>query len=60
MFGPISSAHFNPAVTLAFALHREISPKLAAAYVAVQMVGALFGYLFRDVSASQSTHTRVR
>ncbi|MEH6694319.1 MAG: hypothetical protein V7675_04715 [Hyphomonas sp.] len=41
-------------------LETSASCRLAAAYVAVQVVGALFGYLFRDVSASQSTHTRVR
>ena len=41
-------------------LDTSASRRLAAAYVAVQVVGALFGYLFRDVSASQSTHTRVR
>ena len=43
MFGPISGAHFNPAVTLAFALRREIAWRLAAAYVAVQVSGAVLG-----------------
>jgi len=43
MLGPISGAHFNPAVTLAFALRREISWPLAAAYVAVQVVAAVAG-----------------
>lgn len=43
MFGPLSGAHFNPAVTLAFALRREISPTLAAAYMAVQVAGAIIG-----------------
>ena len=41
--GPISGAHFNPAVTLAFLIRREIGPGLAAAYVAVQLVAALAG-----------------
>ena len=41
--GPISGAHFNPAVTLAFLVRREIGPGLAAAYVAVQLVAALAG-----------------
>ena len=27
MFGPISGAHFNPAVTAVFALRREIAPR---------------------------------
>src|SRR5690606_27262247 len=33
VFGPISGAHFNPAVTLAFLTRREIGAGLAAAYV---------------------------
>lgn len=43
MLGPISGAHFNPAVTLAFALRREIGGADGAAYVAVQIVGGLLG-----------------
>lgn len=43
MFGPISGAHFNPAVTLAFLVRREIDPKTAAAYLVVQIVGGLAG-----------------
>ena len=43
MFGPISGAHFNPAVTLVFTLKREISAQHAIAYVVVQILGALIG-----------------
>ena len=43
VFGPISGAHFNPAVTLAFALKREISASLAIGYVVAQIVGAVLG-----------------
>ena len=43
VFGPISGAHFNPAVTLAFAMRREIGVAAALAYVAVQVVGAVLG-----------------
>ena len=43
VFGPISGAHFNPAVTLVMALRREISARLAAAYVAAQVAGAVLG-----------------
>ena len=43
VFGPISGAHFNPAVTLAFALKREISALLAIGYVVAQIVGAVLG-----------------
>ena len=43
MFGPISGAQFNPVVTLAFFLRREIGWKAAVAYAAVQIVGAVAG-----------------
>jgi glycerol uptake facilitator-like aquaporin len=43
MLGPISGAHFNPAVTLAFCLRREIGPGPAAAYVAVQIAAGIIG-----------------
>ena len=43
IFGPISGAHFNPAVTLAFALRRELGWRDAFAYVAVQVTGAVLG-----------------
>lgn len=45
IFGPVSGAHFNPAVTAAFALRREIAPSLAAAYIAAQMVGGVLGVM---------------
>jgi len=43
VFGPISGAHFNPAVTLVAALRRELPWRLASAYVPAQMVGAVLG-----------------
>ena len=43
VFGPISGAHFNPAVTAVFALRRELSARLALAYVAAQLAGAVLG-----------------
>jgi glycerol uptake facilitator-like aquaporin len=43
IFGPLSGAHFNPAVTLVFALRREIGWQAAAAYVGAQLVGAVLG-----------------
>src|SRR5436309_15430642 len=36
IFGPISGAHFNPAVTLYFALRGEIRIRMAVAYVVTQ------------------------
>ncbi|MEL6386281.1 MAG: aquaporin [Pseudomonadota bacterium] len=41
--GPVSGAHFNPAVTLAFVLRREIGPGFALAFVAVQIAGCVMG-----------------
>jgi glycerol uptake facilitator-like aquaporin len=43
LFGPVSGAHFNPAVTLAFALRRQIGVRRGALYVAAQLVGGLLG-----------------
>jgi glycerol uptake facilitator-like aquaporin len=43
MLGPVSGAHFNPAVTLAFAVRRELPPSEAVAYVAVQILGGIGG-----------------
>lgn len=43
MFGPISGAHFNPAVTLAVLLKREMTARVATLYVAAQLVGAVLG-----------------
>ena len=43
LFGPISGAHFNPAVTLVMALRREITPAIALAYAAAQTLGAVVG-----------------
>ncbi len=43
MFGPLSGAHFNPAVTLAFALRREIGWGAGAGYVVAQLAGGVLG-----------------
>jgi glycerol uptake facilitator-like aquaporin len=45
MLGPISGAHFNPAVTVAFLLRGDISAKDTAAYIAVQIAGGIAGVL---------------
>jgi glycerol uptake facilitator-like aquaporin len=49
IFGPVSGAHFNPAVTLVFALRREIAPGTAAAYAGAQFVGAVCGVALAHV-----------
>jgi glycerol uptake facilitator-like aquaporin len=43
MFGSVSGAHFNPAVSLAFALRGELSWQTALLYVAVQTIAAIAG-----------------
>jgi glycerol uptake facilitator-like aquaporin len=43
ILGPISGAHFNPAVTLAFALRRELTWPVVGPYLVVQVVGAVVG-----------------
>ena len=43
MLGPISGAHFNPAVTLVIVLRRELAIAPAVAYVIAQALGAIAG-----------------
>jgi len=43
VFGPISGAHFNPAVTLSFALRKQISVSDGALYVLAQIAGGIVG-----------------
>ncbi|MGI9415835.1 MAG: MIP/aquaporin family protein [Hyphomicrobiales bacterium] len=45
IFGPVSGAHFNPAVTVAFAARREISPRDGGLYIAAQVAGGVAGML---------------
>ncbi len=45
MLGPISGAHFNPAVTLVFALRREIVAREAVLFVLVQVLAGLVGVI---------------
>jgi glycerol uptake facilitator-like aquaporin len=45
ILGPVSGAHFNPAVTLVFALKRELTPREALSYVLAQIVGGIIGTL---------------
>lgn len=43
VFGPISGAHFNPALSVVFALSRSLPGRDLAAYVFVQIVGGIGG-----------------
>ena len=49
IFGPISGAHFNPAVTIAFLIRREITPGLAMTFIGVQIVAALTGAVIAHI-----------
>lgn len=49
MLGPISGAHFNPAVTLSFALQRQISARDSLLYTLVQIAGGILGVLAAHV-----------
>jgi glycerol uptake facilitator-like aquaporin len=48
-FGPISGAHFNPAVTLSFAIRKEISAPDSLLYVFAQVIGGISGVLVAHV-----------
>ena len=43
VFGPLSGAHFNPAVTLAFALRAGLPWSTAAVYIVAQLFGGIAG-----------------
>jgi glycerol uptake facilitator-like aquaporin len=45
LLGPISGAHFNPVVSLVFALRRQLTIADAGAYIAVQILGGVAGTL---------------
>ena len=64
ILGPISGAHFNPAVSLVFALRRELSWRDAALYTAAQILGGILGTIIAHamfalplVEASQHIRT---
>lgn len=48
MLGPISGAHFNPAVTMVFTLRKELALSKAGAFVAVQVAGGILGCLLAN------------
>jgi len=43
VFGPLSGAHFNPAVSLALAVRGQFPWNAVAPYIAVQIAGAILG-----------------
>ncbi|OJU11441.1 MAG: aquaporin family protein [Caulobacterales bacterium 68-7] len=63
IFGPVSGAHFNPAVTLVIWLRRELSAATALGYAAAQAIGAVAGVLLAHAMFGEpvwqvSTHLR--
>ena len=63
MLGPISGAHFNPAVTMAFLIRKEIGAASAGLYVIAQVtggaIGAFLAHLMFDLPIFQmSTKSR--
>jgi glycerol uptake facilitator-like aquaporin len=45
ILGPISGAHFNPAVSMIFAVRRDLSWRIAGLYTLVQIAGGIVGTL---------------
>ena len=63
IFGPVSGAHFNPAVSLAFALRGELAWAELAPYVLAQVAGGILGvfaahFMFELPILQISTHAR--
>lgn len=62
MFGPISGAQLNPAVTVCMAVTRDLTPRTAAGYIAVQIAGGIAGALLAnamfDLAPAMSTTER--
>ncbi|HEY9217536.1 MAG TPA: MIP/aquaporin family protein [Phenylobacterium sp.] len=61
IFGPISGAHFNPAVSMVFALRHELPWALLLGYLAAQVAGGLLGvaaaHLMFDLPVLQASTT---
>lgn len=63
MFGPISGAHFNPAVTLSAVWQKQLPAAEALFYIAAQIIGAFTGVaaahlMFGETIFSASEHVR--
>ncbi len=63
MLGPISGAHFNPAVTLVTLINKGISATTAINYVVIQVIGAFIGVVLATVmfdlpAIGASTHAK--
>ena len=61
IFGPLSGAHFNPVVSAAFAVRRDLAWPDAALYIAAQVAGGIVGvwlaHLMFDLAPLQVSQT---
>lgn len=55
IFGPISGAHFNPAVSMVFLITKGISAGMFALYVLAQLIGGLLGSVIANAMFSLPT-----
>lgn len=53
VLGPVSGAHFNPAVTLALRMRGELDTRETLAYVVVQLIAAIGGVLLAHAMFGQ-------
>ena len=63
ILGPLSGAHFNPAVSFAFALRQSLAPRIALLYMVWQIAGGLCGtilahLMFEEPLFQISVHLR--
>lgn len=61
--GPVSGAHFNPAITLVAAVSRQVTPRTAAVYIGAQLAGCCAGAMLAHAMFSlpliqSSSHAR--
>jgi len=63
IFGPVSGAHFNPVVSLSFAIQRKLQWRDCGFYIVVQVLGGIAGAFLAHVMfglslVTASTHIR--
>lgn len=54
VFGPVSGAHFNPAVSLVMRVRGEIGTRVLAVHLAAQLLGAIGGVLLAHAMFDQA------
>ncbi len=56
LFGKISMAHFNPAVTLGFLITKHITKRLVVLYIIAEIIGALLASIFVRYAIGSEAH----